>query len=409
MPGPEHVTPRRARPLWTIWWLQKRGLLKTSKTGTATHNDNGDRLYSKLEVFADFDVPRSAGMRWLSAIPKGLREQNDYEEEASPSPPPSPSPSKHQPQDIDYYMRRTAHNPLVENRRGRRVEFTVEDGLHLHHWLLDLHDADKWQGHRLPWSIAAVESGLEVNCTEAAIRDRMRDSFKYHTCKSTVKDGLNNSAKKARIRWVQDRLREGKYDNDKWLKTTFSMDDVHFGFQPSLTTKVHRRPEDKYEWWTVQAEEATKKKKKLKNAKNTIKNKEKDPQGAQELEDENEQTLLHAVCAVGYNFRSKLYWYTIPTNKNGKMASSVLIPILQQLYSEIENHLGHQSFRIQCDSDSSHNSQETQKWLKDNNHLENIIDEGWRKVAQKKLNDDVASLKERLEQVLKAGGDRIAY
>ncbi|KAJ1328946.1 Transposase [Microdochium nivale] len=183
-------------------------------------------------------------------------------------------------------------------------------------------------GYRLPWSIAAIESGLEVTCKEATIRDRMRNSLKYHTCKSTVKDGLSNGAKKARIQWAQKHLQEGKYDNDNWLKTNFSMDEVHFGFQPSLTTKVHRRPEDKYEWWTVQAEAASKKKKKLKNAKNTIKTKENDPQGAQELENENEQTLLHVVCAVGYNFRSKLYWYTIPTNKNSKMSSNVLIPIL---------------------------------------------------------------------------------
>ncbi|KXJ85595.1 hypothetical protein Micbo1qcDRAFT_209834 [Microdochium bolleyi] len=305
MPGPEHVTPRRARPLGTIWWLQKRGLLKTSKTGTATHNDNGDRLYSKLEVFADFNIARRTGLRWLSAIPEDLHEQNN-----------------------------------------------------------------------------SVEAGLEVNCKEATIRDRMRDSFKYHICKSTVKDGLNNSAKKARIQWVQDRLREGKYDNDKWLKTTFSMDEVHFGFQPSLTTKVHRRPKDKYEWWTVQAEEAAKKKKKLKNAKITIKNEEKDPQGAQELEDENEQTLLHAETQK---------W--LKDNHRELIIGPGLSPDLNWIETNIRRVKYH---------------------VKNTPHLttkdqENIIDEGWRKVAQKKLNDDVASLKERLQQVLKAGGDRIAY
>ncbi|KAJ1324723.1 hypothetical protein MN608_09426 [Microdochium nivale] len=87
MPRSEHNTSRRAGALGTIWWLQKRGLLKSSTTGSATHDDNGNRLYSKLEVFADFGVPGRTGMRWLQAIPKNRRgDVKTNEAEESPSP-----------------------------------------------------------------------------------------------------------------------------------------------------------------------------------------------------------------------------------------------------------------------------------------------------------------------------------
>ncbi|KAH7016132.1 uncharacterized protein B0I36DRAFT_388864, partial [Microdochium trichocladiopsis] len=115
MPGPEHTTPRRARPLGTIWWLQKRGLLTADGR---THDNNGQRLFSKAEVFADFNVPKRTGFRWLRAIPEPPQETAESEETSQRgSPSPSPLP-KRQCFDHEYYMRRTAHNPLIDNKRG---------------------------------------------------------------------------------------------------------------------------------------------------------------------------------------------------------------------------------------------------------------------------------------------------
>lgn len=67
-----------------------------------------------------------------------------------------------------------------------------------------------------------------------------------------------------------------------------------------------------------------------------------------------DQKLLHCVACIGLGFKSKLYFYDVYTNTNGKMNSATYKHIYSLLFAEIERHHGSRDFVLREDGGDSH-------------------------------------------------------
>ncbi|KAH7007958.1 uncharacterized protein B0I36DRAFT_343130, partial [Microdochium trichocladiopsis] len=237
----EHDTPKRAKVRGVLQFLADHHQLR-SDSNPSPHDDNARPLYSKRDVFRYYGVSKTQGYEWLKTEP--LLDPDRPDSEEGDRRPPSPSPDRPPKQRCtDWASRRRTNNINFAENRGHSMAFSFQDGEQLHQWLLHLPEGDKYQAHRLPWPVAAMEAGLDVEAAECTIRRRMAmEPFKYHTCNSTVKEGLSDSVKRQRVKYVHQQLKK-PWRDPRWRHNCFSMDEVHFGFQPALTTKVHRRPD----------------------------------------------------------------------------------------------------------------------------------------------------------------------
>ena len=340
-------------------------------------------IHTKQRAFDFFKVPRRSAYRMLDV-------------------------NKHQSQQDDGETTR-------RKKRGAHSKLTKQDVEKMEQ-IINSHNINQ---RALSWQQLAVKAGLvgERQVHFHTIRACMQ-SLEYHKCIACTKNWLAPQVRAERCRFAR------KYQHWKlreWAKVRFA-DDIHFGLDSQKKLRIIRRPGERYCFDCIQNNpEPTEKTKKV----------------------------LHAWAAVGWNFKTPLIWYTITTNNNnGKMnqkeyIDNILEPVV---LSWLEQG---QDFIMEEDSDSGHgpaeNNNRVRRW-KDEKHLNHYINapkspdltvienaflplkqelsntntghwdekglvqranEAWTRVSYDYINNQVAGMEERMQQVLASDGEMI--
>jgi len=178
------------------------------------------------------------------------------------------------------------------------------------------------QDKAMSWKTLGIEAGIK-EASERTIQ-RALGRLDYHKCVACRRSWVSTGVRQRRVEYAKEML--SKYPRpEDWLHVRFS-DEVHFGLGPQGKLMIIRRPGERYCHNCIQEEN--------------------EPQ-------EKERKKLHAWAAVGYDFKSPLVWYDIPTNTNGKMTKKV--------YEEeiLEKHVKQwlvngDDFVLEEDQDSGH-------------------------------------------------------
>lgn len=127
-----------------------------------------------------------------------------------------------------------------------------------------------------------------------------------------------------------------RYSKKKdWHRVRFS-DEIHFGYRPEGKLRITRQSGTRYQWDCIQHRDSP---------------------------SEKDQKRLHCWAVVGYNFKSDIYFYEVPSNGNGKMThdvyiSSILKPVIKPWLDRKED------FVLKEDDDSSHDTGKTRNKVK---------------------------------------------
>ena len=240
----------------------------------------------------------------------------------------------------------------------------------------------------------------------------------YYKCVACQKGWVSKDLAKRRLAFAKEMLR--KYPEPwQWKRVRFS-DEVHFGLGPQGKLMIIRKKGQRYCHNCIQEE--------------------REPREA-------DKKKLHAWGAVGYNFKSDLVFYDIPTNNNGKMTHQKYIEILEEHVKPwIQRG---DDFVLEEDRDTSHGigKKNIVKTWKEQNHLEcyfnmtgspdlspsenswqptkayvrrfqhwevdetqQLAKEGWYEhLSQDYLNRCILSMPERLQAVIDAEGKMTGY
>lgn len=310
---------------------------------------------------------------------------------------------------------RTRHHTELIETRGRRSKVTGEQVREADHLLQE--DELELEGKRLTWEQVAMEVGADV--VGRTMHNVLRAALNYEKCLACVKGWLADPPMDRRVEWATVML--AKYPKpEDWYSVRFS-DEVHFSRGPEGQLRIIRQPGTRYRWDCIQ---------------------HRDPPA------EKDQKRKHCWAAVGYNFKSDIYFYDVPSNSNGKMThqvyiDSILEPVVKPWLERGDD------FVLEEDGDSGHGTGKTRnivkKWkadhhLKhyfncasspdlaviencwqpvkqhvrkyphwDDDTLEALIREGWSGVSQEFINERVRSMPERLKEVIKAHGAMTGY
>lgn len=206
-----------------------------------------------------------------------------------------------------------------------------------------------------------------------------------------------------------------------WHRVRFS-DEVHFGYGPEGQLRIIRKP-------------GTRKRP------DCIQHRPPPPK------EEKSRKRIHCWAAVGYNFKSDIYFYDVPGNKNGKMPhqvyiDSILEPIVRPWLED------KQDFVLEEDGDSGHGTSRknpVRSWKEENglesyfnsaqspdlsviencwaipkmytrkyphsddDTLKELIKEGWAQVSQEFINSKVQEIPKRLRDVIVGEGELTGY
>lgn len=168
------------------------------------------------------------------------------------------------------------------------------------------------------------------------------DYYKYVACQRSW-----CSKDHATIRLEFAELMLKRYpEKEDWRRVRFS-DEVHFGLGPQGKLIIIRKKGNRYCHNCIQEE--------------------REPREA-------DKKKLHAWGAVGYNFKSDLVFYDIPTNSNGKMTKNKYVEILQEyVVPWVERG---DDFVLEEDRDSSHGISKGKNIVKDfkkEHHIESYF------------------------------------
>jgi hypothetical protein len=206
-----------------------------------------------------------------------------------------------------------------------------------------------------------------------------------------------------------------------WYRIRFS-DEVHWVIGPQGSIYIIRRPGERYCSDCIQ-------------------------QRDERSDEEKARRRVHAWAAVGYNFKSELTFYDVPSNNNGKMTQRVyndqiLKPVVKPWLERGDD------FALEEDGDSGHGpgkSNIVQQW-KDQHKLEHYFNchsspdlapiencwqppkqyvkkyphwdeqntrelalEGWEKISQDFINKQVNSMPQRLQDCIDMDGQMTGW
>ena len=211
---------------------------------------------------------------------------------------------------------------------------------------------------------------------------------------------------------------------EDWYNIRFS-DECHFGYGSEGKYRIIRKPGERYCQKCIQ---------------------EANPKGEPKDKD---QKRVHCWAAVGWNFKSSLFWYEVPTNDNGKLShkaylEQILEPAIKPWLDQARSGQI-DPFVLEEDNDSSHKGGIVNTWKHQNglNHyfncpnspdlapIENcwqpmkqllrriphwddrttksIAQEGWNGISQDFINTKIASIPDRLRAVIEGGGAITGY
>lgn len=308
---------------------------------------------------------------------------------------------------------RTRHNQPGPETRGRKRKLSETDLDKLE----TLYENEGFEAKRLPWTTAAIEAGIEADVSVRTIRRaaHTRDIYKRL---AQVVEFKNQQEADRRLDWA-DRALAKRPKKQHWRNVRFS-DESHFGYGDEDQAQIARKPGTRA-----------------------------DPSNLQERKEPDEKDLkrLHCWAAIGYNFKSLLVWYEIPTNNNGKMTQQVYIKEILEPYVKKWLDEGY-SFVLEEDGDSGHGPSQhnpVRAWKEkynldsffncpcspdlspiencwlipkeyirryphwDAETLKDLAEEGWKQLSQKTINNWVDSMPKRLHHVQKLKGKMTAW
>lgn len=148
-------------------------------------------------------------------------------------------------------------------------------------------------GRALTWEQLGMEAGVEA-CGRT-IKTTM-GTLDYKKCLACKKGWVDQRIAERRLAFAKCMLERYPEKND-WKHVRFS-DEVHFGWGPQHTLRIIRKPGQRYCQDCLQHESQ--------------------PATA-------DQKRFCCWAAVGYQFKSPIQFYDIPSNKNGKMTQQAYI------------------------------------------------------------------------------------
>lgn len=287
------------------------------------------------------------------------------------------------------------------------------------------------EGHQLSWAELLDQFGFEI--TPRTLRDRLakRSVFTYI---AVEKPYLDEKLATLRVQWAKRMLEKYPKATD-WHHVRFS-DEVHFGWGPDSRKLVIRH---RGNGWRAHPD--------------TIYRKETRPKNKKALSS-SDTKRLHYWAAVGYNFKSPIVRYEIPSNSNGKMTQQVYVEAI------LEPHIAQwcletNQWCLEEDNDSGHglqgkdnlilrwkqahgmsqNPSATHRWYAncpqspdlaiiedtwsypkayvrrrphwDDELVDEMVREAWADLPQKWVNKLVNSMPQRLQDVITSGGQLV--
>jgi hypothetical protein len=307
---------------------------------------------------------------------------------------------------------RTRPNSLWDERRGRPLKLSPKDIHRVDRFLQDI----GWEARALSWDQLAEELSLDV-CGET-LKTAM-GSMDYHKCIACTKGWVSKKAANRRKEYSAV-MKERYPDKEDWRNVRFS-DEVHWGVGPEGKTRIIRKPGERYCADCIQE---------------TL-----------NREDEKSFERAHSWAAVGYNFKTPLYFYNVPGNRNGKMSlqayrDQILEPIVKPWLERGDD------FILEEDNDSGHGTgkqnivvswkkkhglkhyfncshspdlspvencwQPPKQFLKrfphwDEFETRDLAIEGWEQVSQRFINERVDSMPQRLQDCYDMDGRLTGY
>lgn len=159
-------------------------------------------------------------------------------------------------------------------------------------------DENGSEGHDLKWNELIDQFGLDVSAQTLRIAMSKRSFFTFI---ATDKPYINEALAAKRVEFAKLMLAQYPQPED-WRHVRFS-DEVHFGWGPEGKQLIIRR-----------------KGRRERGKPDNIRRRR-----VRDKHKESDDLRVHFWGAIGYNFKSKLIRYSVPTNKNGKMSQRVYI------------------------------------------------------------------------------------
>ncbi len=228
--------------------------------------------------------------------------------------------------------RRLQNNPELAETRGRKSVVTQDQIREMEKIL----ETEGIEGRGLTWEQLGMEASVDT-CGRT-IKNVM-GTMHYCKCIACNKGWVSSQMAERRKKYARKMLEKYPKPED-WDRVRFS-DEVHFGWGPRGKLRIIRKPGQRYCADCIQYKDNP---------------------------DTKDEKRFHCWAAIGYNFKSDIYFYDVPTNTNGKMSQRVYID--QILEPVVKPWLeAREDFVLEEDGDSGHGTSQSnivRTWKKTN-------------------------------------------
>ncbi|KAI9883088.1 MAG: hypothetical protein M1823_005142 [Watsoniomyces obsoletus] len=186
---------------------------------------------------------------------------------------------------------RQRHNdPDPPETRGPKSIITSSQIKEIEHIL----ETEGVNARALTWEQLGFEAGVEAS---GKTIKRALGSLNYHKCIACTKGWVSPQTAEHRVKYAKLMLERYPTKED-WKHVRFS-DDVHFGWGPQGKLRIIRKPGQRYCVDCIRERD--------------------DPASSKD------EKRFHCWAAVGYNFKSDIHFYSVPSNTNGKRSQKVSV------------------------------------------------------------------------------------
>ena len=324
------------------------------------------------------------------------------------------------------------HSPTKNETRDRNLKLTGAQIAHADR-IIEESELDL-EGKGLSWGGLGVEVGTDAHpdtvrtTCQLALNDMILELFIWQSLTKrsahkrivVVKMTLPTSVEKERMKFAQAKLQKIDNDPENWKKVRFS-DKIHAAFASEGARWIIRKFDTRLRPDNIQR--------------------------VDQVPDEN-RPRKHVWWMVGWNYKSSFHFYTISSNKTGKMTNKKYVEILNAMVKPCLE--AGEDFILEEDRDGAHGTNAPvngmiRKWKRDNNlktyfnapaspdlsvietctqsikqhlrkqaitdeeTLEEYMWEAWGNLKQEYINEQILSMPRRLRDCIAAGGSMTGW